>query len=130
MDVQAQGNGKGPPTGWSTGPRWLDGLQPALATVVDAGRAGELCGLGAPRRFLDLRWTLHREEEPAHGSPGCAELVHLLGDRRARVFEVDVAVLVRPAEWLVHLDERPGRQPLDDARLDAVREHLTVVHLQ
>src|SRR5215207_9511582 len=130
MGGQAQGNGKGPPTGWSTGPWWLDGLQPPLATVVDAGRAGELGGLGAPRRLLDLRWTLHREEESAHGPPGGAELVHLLRDRGARVVEVDVAVLVRLAEWLVHLDERPGRQPLDDAGLDAVREHLAVVHLQ
>ena len=56
--------------------------------------------------------------------------VHPLRHRRAGVLQLAVAVLVDRAERLVHLDELTVRQPLDDAGLDAVLEHLAVVPLQ
>src|SRR5262249_12864430 len=75
----------------------------------------------------DLRLLPDRVEEPAHvGEPPAAQPVHALGHGGGRVRERPVAVLVDRTQRLVHLDELAGGQPLDDPRLDAVLEHLTV----
>ena len=68
---------------------------------------------------------------PVPGAPAEPELVHPLGYRRALVLQRNrVAVVVDRSQRLVQLDVGTVRQPLDDARLDAVLEHRAVAALQ
>ena len=72
-----------------------------LAVALAGGETAALVEL----LELDLRGLLDRREEPADGPAGAADVVHLLGHRRAAVGERAVAVRVDRAEGLVHLDE-------------------------
>ena len=86
-------------------------------------------------RGLAQRGVLGRrvgeQEAAAARRSGRAQLVHPVGHRRALVLQRQrVPMVVDRAERLVQLDVRAVRQPLDDARLDAVLEYRPVTALQ
>src|SRR3954447_22951884 len=92
-------------------------------------RRAEAPSLGALLQ-LDLRGLLDRLEGAAD-RPACpADVVHPLRHRSAAVGQRAVAVAVDRPQGLGHLDELTRGQPSDDARLDAVLEHLAVVLLE
>src|SRR5580693_3836254 len=83
----------------------------------------------AQRRVL--RWGIGEQEAAATRRSSRTQLVHSLGYRRALVFQrYRVAVAVDRAKRLVQLNVGTLGQPLDDAGLDAMLEHLPVAALQ
>src|SRR5688500_740759 len=93
------------------------GRAPTLGRSAGAGQLAPL-GLGGDEAAALVRGLglhggrlLDRGEEALDRPAGAADLVHLLGHRRAAVGELAVAVLVHRAERLVHLDELTAGQP-------------------
>src|SRR3954467_9237011 len=100
-------------------------------TFLKGDDGAAFCGVGRLNQSRLLRDRIRAQEAAAARCPCGAELVHLLRESGALVFQRNrVAVVVDRAERLVQLDVGTVRQALEDARLDAVLENRTVAALQ
>ena len=89
--------------------------------------------LGGVRRLVERRVLSHRigsQEATATRLTTGTEFVHPLRQRSALVLQRNrVAVVIDRSEGLVQLDIGTVREPLEDAGLDAVGEHVAVTAL-
>ena len=102
-----------------------------VLVLLERGQRAVLRGVRSLGERGVLAGRIGQQEAAVARTSAGTQLVHPLGHSRALVLQRDrVTVLVHRAQRLVQLDVGTVRQPLDDARLDAVLEHRPVAALQ